>query len=96
MAATTNQAVWGLLWYLRHNPHKSIEAMNDDDVVAAAKLWMLENAIDSATTEADPLAYGTITFPKTDTTAGSGISAAAVSQAICVQAHYPETHRSGG
>ena len=94
MATTTNQTLWGFLWWLKHNRFKSIEAMNTDDLDAMILAWTTENAAECTVTTADPAAYGDSTFPKENTAAGSGI-AAAQTQAACDQSFYPEQHHAG-
>lgn len=97
MATTANEALWGFVWWIRHNRYKSVEAMNEDDLLAMATAFGAENTAgsDGTLTAADPGSYGTCGFPKESTAAGSGI-AAAQTQAACDQSFYPEQHRAGG
>lgn len=95
MATTGNESFWAFIWWIRHNRFKSIEAMNDDDLLAMVAAFTAENTAgsDGTLTVADPGAYGTCGFPKENTAAASGI-AAAQTQAACDQSFYPEQHHA--
>lgn len=93
-AATATVTYWSFLWWIKHNPFKSIDAMNEDDLDAMAAAFQAENV--ETITETDPGGtYTDITWPKTDTAAGSGVTAVQ-NTASCEQSHYPEQHKSGG
>lgn len=95
MAVTADIELWAFLWWLKHNPYKSIDAMNEDDLDAMVLAFMTENETGGPFTLTDHGTYTGVTFPKTDTAAGSGITAAQTTVA-CEQSHYPEQHKSGG
>ena len=92
-AGSATATFWSFLWWIKHSPFKSIEAMTEDDLDAMSAAFQTENP-DSVTT-ADAGVYTNMTFPKTDTAAGSGVTAAQT-VAACEQSHYPEQHKSGG
>ena len=93
--ATTQQTFWGFLWWIKHNRHKSIEAMTEDDLDAMAQAFATVNITPSTITTTDPLAYGTLDFPqKAGLADNTGLQAAAT-QAACDQSHYPDTFYSG-
>lgn len=92
-ASTATQSFWSFLWWIKHNPFKSIDAMNEDDLDAMSAAFQVENIETITTTDAAD--YGTITWPKTDIAAPGGV-AAVQDTASCEQSHYPEQHRSGG
>lgn len=95
MAATTDQTFWGFLWWLRNNPHKSVEAMTADDLDAMVKAFVTVNETLCSFSLTDPGAYGTLEYPQKDgLTDGAGVTAAQT-QAIIEQSHYPDTHYSG-
>ncbi|MDD5458394.1 MAG: hypothetical protein PHF37_03270 [Phycisphaerae bacterium] len=95
MAATTDQTFWGFLWWIKHNPFKSIEAMNTDDLDEMAKQFAAVNVTAGTLSLTDPGSYGTLDFPKKGTsparyaTDGNGV-AAAQTVAACEQSLYPE------
>lgn len=95
MAATTNQTLWGFLFWLKNNPLKSFEAMNEDDLDAVVLAFTTVNETVSSLTTTDPAAYGTLEYPqKGGLSDGAGVTAAAT-QAVINQSHYPEQHYSG-
>lgn len=93
--ATTQQTFWGFLWWIKHNRHKSIEAMTEDDLDAMAQAFATVNTTPSTITTTDPLSYGTLDFPKKGGLADATGLQAAATQAACDQSHYPDTHYSG-
>ena len=95
MAVTADIELWAFLWWLKHNPLKSIEAMNTDDLDAMVLAFVTENATAGPFTTTDHGTYTGVTFPKKATAAGSGITAAQTTIA-CEQSIYPEQHHSGG
>jgi len=44
MAVDADECFWGFLFYVKHNPYKSVEAMTWDDLYEMAKLWAVDNA----------------------------------------------------
>jgi len=95
MAVSADITLWSFLWWLKHNPFKSIEAMTEDDLDAMVLAFTTENATAGPLNTTDPGTYTGLTFPKLDTAAGSGVTAAQTT-AACEQSFYPEQHRSGG
>lgn len=100
-SATANQTLHGFIYYLKHNPFKSIEAgMTHADLDAMRDAYITVNTSD-ATLTADPLSYGaTQDFPKRDATGaaqadGAGVSCTTPTTLITDQAHYPEQHYGG-
>lgn len=97
-AATANQTLHGFIYWLKHNPFKSVEAgftfADLDEMVAQ---YVAVNAGD-ATLTADPASYGaTQDYPKKGSTTryatdGAGVSATTPSAAICEQSLYPDQH----
>lgn len=95
MAATTDQTFWGFLFWLRNNPLKSFESMNEDDLDALVLSFVTVNETLCTFSLADPGTYGTLEYPQKDgLTDGDGVTAAQT-QAIINQSHYPEQHYSG-
>ena len=92
-AATANETLHGFIYWLKHNPFKSVEAgFTHADLDAMVAAYVATNATD-ATLTADPLSYGaTQDFPKAGGGDGTGVSATTPSQAICDQSHYPDQH----
>lgn len=95
MAASKNQVLWGFLWWIKHNRHKSIEAMTEDDLDAMVSAFVKVNATLCTFTATDPLAYGTLEYPQKDGLADTDGMLAVGTQAACDQSHYPDTHYSG-
>ncbi len=96
MAASTDQTFWGFLWWLKHNPLKSIEAMNEDDLNAMVLAFVTVNETVCTFSLADPGAYGTLQYPKKGGLSDAAGVTAAQTQAVIDQSHYPEQHYSGG
>jgi len=97
-AATANQTLHGFIYWLKHNPFKSVEAgFTHADLDAMVAAYVAVNATD-ATLTADPLSYGaTQDYPKKATTTryaadGLGVSCTTPSAAICEQSLYPDQH----
>ena len=95
MAATTDQAFWGFLWWIKHNRHKSIEAMTEDDLDAMVLAFTTVNVTLCTFSTTDPLAYGTLEFPQKGGLSDQAGVTAAATQAVADQSHYPDTHYSG-
>lgn len=100
-AASANQTLHGFIYWLKHNPFKSVEAgFTHADLDAMVAAYVAVNTTD-ATLTADPLSYGaTQDFPKKGTTTryaddGSGVSATTPTTAICEQSLYPDQHLGG-
>lgn len=95
-AATADQTLWGFLFWIKNNRTLSIESMTEDDLDALVLAYTTENASDASLSTSDPLSYGaTQTYPKANTSAGSGVSATTPTRAICDQSFYPKTHYGG-
>lgn len=101
-AATADQTLYGFLYYLKHNPFKSIEAgMTHADLDNMVAAYVKVNTTDATLSAADPLSYGaTQDFPKHDTTGaglldGAGVSCTTPTTKITDQAHYPDQHYGG-
>ena len=98
-AASADQTLYGFIYYLKHNPFKSIESgMTWDDFDAMVKAYVTVNASDASLSAADPLSYGlTQDFPQRDSTGagwadGAGVSCTTPTTLITDQSHYPEQH----
>lgn len=52
MAATADGILWALVFYLKNNPHKSIEAMNEDDFDEMVKQFVAVNVTSGTLTVA--------------------------------------------
>ena len=83
MAATVDETLWAFIFYVKHNPFKSMDAMTEQDFDAMVKQFMLVNASQaddalSAQTALDfpnhygygAVDFGTIFFPKRNGTTG--------------------------
>ena len=104
MATSTSQAFWAFIFYIKHNPHVSIEAMTEQDLDAMIVQFAAVNATETSIST-DPLDYGDADYPAKGTaparwaTDGAGIASGttvATNEAACEQALYPEGHLSGG
>ena len=96
MAATTDQTFWGFLWWIKNNPHLSIEAMTEDDLDALVLAFTTVNVTLCTFSTSDPGSYGTLEIPqKGGLDDGNGLTLVQTA-AICEQSHYPKTHYSGG
>ncbi len=96
MAATTDQTFWGFLFWLKNNPHKSVEAMTEKDLDAMVLAFTTVNVTLCTFSTADPGSYGTLEYPqKGGLSDGNGVTAAQT-QAVIDQSHYPDTPYSGG
>ena len=103
MATTTREAFWAFMFYIKHNPHKSIEAMTEQDLDEMALQFAAVNAGETSIST-DPLNYGDADFPAKGSgvrwaTDGAGINTGttlATKLAAAEQAQYPESHWSGG
>lgn len=104
MATTTSEAFWAFIFYIKHNPHKSIEAMTEQDLDAMIVEFAAVNASETSIST-DPLDYGDADFPAKGTapvrwaTDGAGIDTGATlaaNLAAAEQAQYPDTLLSGG
>ena len=97
--ATADQTLYGFIYYLKHNPFKSVEAgFTHADLDAMVKAYVTTNATDATLSATDPLAYGDAQdFPLHDTTGagladGAGVLAETPTTLITDQAHYPDQH----
>jgi len=100
-AMTAVQTLYAFRYWLKRNPHKSIEAgMTWADFDAMIDAFCTVNATTGTlvTTDSDPLSYGDdcdVPGKKNDGSQladGAGISFTTPSQAICDQSKYPDTH----
>jgi hypothetical protein len=96
MAATADQTFWGFVYWIKHNPYKSIEAMTELDFDEAVKQFAAVNVTAGTLSTSDPGSYGTLDWPKKGTTTryatdGNGV-AAVQTVASCEQSLYPEQH----
>ena len=95
MAATTDQAFWGFLWWIKHNRGLSIEAMTEDDLDALVLAFTTVNETLCTFSTTDPLAYGTLEYPQKDGLSDEAGVTAAATQAVADQSHYPKTPYGG-
>jgi len=98
-AATADQTLYGFIYWLKHNPVKSVEAgFTHDDLDAMVKAYVTMNATDATLSAADPLSYGDaqdIPGKSNDGSQladGAGILFETPTQALCDQSKYPDTH----
>lgn len=91
MAATADQTLWGFIYWIKHNPYKSIDAMTTADFDAMVKLFVTVNVTAGTLSTSDPGSYGTLDWPKKGATDGAGV-AAVQTAASCEQSLYPEQH----
>ena len=96
MAATTDQAFWGFLWWIKHSPHVSIESMTELDLDAMVLAFVTVNETLCTFSLTDPGAYDTLEYPQKGGLADTTGVTAAQTTAACEQSHYPEQHYSGG
>ena len=82
MAATADVVFWGFIWYVRNNPYKSVESMNDDDFINMATGFALENSTELSA--ADPGTYTSLEYP--------GAIVADNAATATDQSDYPEKH----
>jgi hypothetical protein len=106
MAASSNKTFWGFLFYLKHNPFKSVEAMTWPDLFECAKLFAAVNATAQTLTAGGVLTdanegFGVvdfstdIDFPKKGAGDGAGVAPTTTlsgNKVLCEQALYPEQH----
>ena len=101
MAITAVNTLYAFVYYLKHNPVKSVEAgFTHADLDNMLDLFCTVNSGEGTlvTSANDPLSYGaTMDIPgkandgsQLPTTAG--VSFTTPSQAVCDQAKYPDTH----
>lgn len=103
MATTTREAFWAFIFYIKHNPHRSIEEMTEQDLDAMIVEFAAVNASETSIAT-DPLDYGDADYPANGDTVkwaldGAGVATGttlATNLAAVRQAQYPETHLSGG
>lgn len=96
-AATADQTLWGFVYWLKRNPHKSIETgMTWDDFDNMVNMYVTTNATDATLSSSDPLSYGaTQDWPTRGSTGrgdGTGVSCTTPTSAVADQAVYPEDH----
>jgi len=75
MAATATETLWGLVMYLKNNPHKSIDAMTEDDFDEMVRQFVAVNVTAATLTVAtakdwpNHYGYGTVNL-----IAGGGVT----------------------
>lgn len=94
MAITADITFWAFVWWIKGNPFKSIESMNEQDFDDMVTAFVTENETDVPFTTTDHGTYTGITYPAKDTAAGSG-GAAAQTQAAREASAYPDQHFAG-
>jgi hypothetical protein len=92
MAATTNQAFWGFLWWIKHNPSKHIQDLTEKDLDAMSLAFTTVNATLCTFSTTDPGSYGTLQYPKIGGLSDAAGVTAAQTTAACEQSHYPDQH----
>lgn len=100
MAAMSSiETLYGFIYWLKRNPHKSIEAgMTHADLDAMVDAFCTVNTTTGTLSTTDPLSYGDdcdVPGKKNDGSQKldtAGISFTTPSQAICDQSAYPDTH----
>jgi len=100
--ATTREGFWAFIFYIKHNPHRSIEEMTEADLDAMIVQFAAVNA-SNWIIATDPLDYGNADFPAkgtapvlwaTDTNGIDTGTTVATNTAACARAQYPQTHQS--
>lgn len=104
MTVTTRQCIWGFIYWMKHNPFKSIEAgMTFADLDEMLVQYAAVNATDTSMST-DPGSYGDMDFPKKGTapvlyaTDTNGVASGANDAAnilLCEQSQYPDQHQGG-
>lgn len=84
-APSADVCFWGFLWWLKNNPHQSIEELTETDLEALATAFAVENS--DALSAADPGTYTDLEWPGTIT--------AAQNTASCEQSKYSKQHFVG-
>lgn len=94
-SATADQTLYGFIYWLKRNPHKSVEAgFTHADLDDMVKAYVTVNATDASLSSSDPLSYGaTQDYPKKGGLSdGAGVSCTTPTSAVCDQSHYPDDH----
>ena len=96
-ASTADQTLYGFIYWLKHNPVKSVEAgFTHDDLDAMVLAYVTTNATDATLSAADPASYGaTQDYPTSGATGkgdGTGVSATTPTTLIIDQSRYPDQH----
>lgn len=66
MAVAANKIFWGFLFYVKHNPHKTVEAMTWPDLHAMATAFAKDNATSGTLTAATALTHANEGFGVVD------------------------------
>ena len=66
MSMSSDKTFWGFLFYVKHNPYKSVEQMTWDDLHEMAKLWAVENGTAQTITAATALSHANQGFGVVD------------------------------
>lgn len=81
-AASADVTFWAFVWYVQHNPFKSVDAMTETDFQNLANAYALENS--DTLTATDPGTYTNVVYP--------GAVTASNTEAVTNQCDYPEKH----
>jgi hypothetical protein len=107
-APNANKTFWGFVWYVIHNPYKSVEAMGKQDFINMAEMYAAEN--EDAITDyqaagsgaglksASKVAFEANSGVFTDVewpggTAATGMVTAGMDSVSIQSANYPEKHK---
>ncbi len=66
MAVAADKIFWGFLFYVKHNPHKTIEAMTWEDLHAMATSFAKDNATSGGLTAATAISHANEGFGVVD------------------------------
>lgn len=83
MSIAGDKAFWGFLFYVKHNPYKSVEAMTWEDLHAMAAMWAEDNDSSCELTAATALSSANEGFGVVDFS-GTGITIPAYAEATRV------------
>jgi len=103
-APDANKTFWGFVWYVIHNPYKSVEAMGKQDFLDMAEMYAVENedaitdyvvsgkkSISQVAFEANSGVFTDVEWP--GGTAATGMVTAGVDSVSIQSANYPEKHK---
>lgn len=66
MAVNANKVFWGFLFWVKHNPYKSVESMTWEDLYEMAKQFAAVNATSATLTAATALTHANLGFGVVD------------------------------
>ena len=99
MAVTTVNTLYAFIYWLKHNPYKSVEAgFTHDDLDNMLEMFCTVNTTAGTLVTTDPLSYGADMDIPGNANDGSEVTDAAgdtfttPTQALCDASKYPDSH----